>query len=147
MTNRLSYRPDGGINFSESITGLLKCLQIRALSFTRGHLFVLAQTRIYRLSVVFTSSPLLATVFLHHFSIWPELVFLTLLRRSGIGSQPDGPVQKPCLTYKHARLHKLAESVPWASKTCLNTDTGKVCHWYPFLKVRLSPFLPITFCM
>jgi hypothetical protein len=31
----------------------------------------------------------------------------------GIDSQPGGPVRQPYLTYRPARLHRLAESIPW----------------------------------
>jgi hypothetical protein len=40
---------------------------------------------------------------------WPE--FAILLRGPGIDSQPGGPVQQPYLTYRPARLHRLAESI------------------------------------
>jgi hypothetical protein len=35
------------------------------------------------------------------------------LRCSGIDSQPGGPVRQPYLTHRPARLHRLAESIPW----------------------------------
>ncbi len=41
-----------------------------------------------------------------------ESVFVDLLRSPGIDSQPGGPVWQPCLTYRPARLHRLAESIP-----------------------------------
>ncbi len=40
----------------------------------------------------------------------PELV--NLLRGPGIDSLPGGPVLQPYLTYRPARLHRLAESIP-----------------------------------
>jgi hypothetical protein len=43
----------------------------------------------------------------------PEPVFLNLLRSPGIDSQTGGPVRHPYLTYRPARLHRLAESIPW----------------------------------
>jgi hypothetical protein len=42
-----------------------------------------------------------------------ELEFVNLLRSQGIDSKPCGPVRQPYLTYRPARLHGLAESVPW----------------------------------
>ncbi len=39
----------------------------------------------------------------------PEPGFVNLLRSPGIDSQPGGPVRQPCLTYRPARLHRLAE--------------------------------------
>ncbi len=164
MTNRVIVPArhaalDGGIDFSESITGLLKCWQIRALSFTRGHLFVLEQTRIT--GCLSSSHPALCSL-LCFSTIFPsdqspnfkatEPEFVNLLRGSGKDFQPGGPVQQPYLTYRHARLHRLAESIPWKRflgffNVFKYTGSGKVCLWYPFLKVRLYPFLPITFCM
>ena len=41
-----------------------------------------------------------------------EPEFVNLLRSPGIDSQPDGPVRQPYLTYRPARLHRLAESFP-----------------------------------
>ena len=35
------------------------------------------------------------------------------LRSPGIDSQPGGPVRQPYLTHRPARLHRLAESIPW----------------------------------
>ncbi len=43
-----------------------------------------------------------------------ELVFVNLLRSSGIDSQPGWPVRQPYLTYRRpARLHRLAKSITW----------------------------------
>ncbi len=42
----------------------------------------------------------------------PELEFVNLLRSPGIDSQPGRPIRKPYLTYRPARLHRLAESIP-----------------------------------
>jgi hypothetical protein len=42
----------------------------------------------------------------------PELEFENLLRRPGIDSQPGRPVHEPYLTYRPARLQRLAESIP-----------------------------------
>ncbi len=42
-----------------------------------------------------------------------ELEFVNLLRSPGIDSQPDGSGKQPYLTYRPARLHRLAESIPW----------------------------------
>ncbi len=44
--------------------------------------------------------------------ISPEPVFVNLLRSRGIDSQPVGPIRQPSLSYRPARLHKLAASVP-----------------------------------
>jgi hypothetical protein len=41
-----------------------------------------------------------------------ESVFVKLLRRPGIDSQPGGPLRHPYLTYRAARLHRLAQSNP-----------------------------------
>jgi hypothetical protein len=41
----------------------------------------------------------------------PESV--NLLRSPGIDSQPAGPVRQPYLAYRHARRHRLAESITW----------------------------------
>ncbi len=45
-----------------------------------------------------------------------ELVFVKLLRSPEIDSQPVGPVQQPFSSYRTARLHRLAESIPWFLK-------------------------------
>ncbi len=44
--------------------------------------------------------------------IFPELEFINLLRNPGIDSQPGGPVRQPYMTYRHARLRGLSESIP-----------------------------------
>ncbi len=41
----------------------------------------------------------------------PEPVFVNLIRSPGIDSQPDGPVRKPYLSHRAARLHRLSESI------------------------------------
>ncbi len=41
-----------------------------------------------------------------------EPVFVDRLRSPGIDSQPGGPVRKFYLTYRPARIHRLAESIP-----------------------------------
>ncbi len=41
-----------------------------------------------------------------------EPVFVNLLRSPGIDSQPGWPVRQPYLSYRPARLHRLAESIP-----------------------------------
>jgi hypothetical protein len=43
----------------------------------------------------------------------PEPEFVNHLRSRGIESQPGGPVRQPYLTYRPARLQRLAESIPW----------------------------------
>ncbi len=43
---------------------------------------------------------------------FPEPVFVDLLRSPGIDFQPGGPVRQPYLSYRLARLHRLAESIP-----------------------------------
>jgi hypothetical protein len=40
-----------------------------------------------------------------------ELVFVDLLRSPEIDSQPGGPVRQSYLSYRPAKLHRLAESV------------------------------------
>jgi hypothetical protein len=42
----------------------------------------------------------------------PEPVFVDLLRRPGIDSQPGGPVRQPYFSSLLARLHRLAKSIP-----------------------------------
>jgi hypothetical protein len=42
----------------------------------------------------------------------PEPVFVDLLRRPGIDSQPGGPVRQPYFSYRPARLHRLTTSIP-----------------------------------
>jgi len=42
-----------------------------------------------------------------------EPAFVNLLWSPGFDSQPGGPVRQPYLTYRPARLHRLAESIPW----------------------------------
>ncbi len=42
----------------------------------------------------------------------PEPVFVDLLRRPGIDFQPGGPVRQPYFSYRSARLHRLAKSIP-----------------------------------
>ena len=42
-----------------------------------------------------------------------EPVFVNLLRSPGIDSQPGRLVRQHFLTYRHARLHRLADSIPW----------------------------------
>jgi hypothetical protein len=52
---------------------------------------------------------------LHHkagFDMKTQYGLVDLLRSPGIDSQPGGPVRQPYLTYRPARLHKLAESIP-----------------------------------
>jgi hypothetical protein len=41
-----------------------------------------------------------------------EPVFVDLSRRPGIDSQPGGPVRQPYFSYRPARLHRLAKSIP-----------------------------------
>jgi hypothetical protein len=41
-----------------------------------------------------------------------ETVFVNLLWSPGIDPSPGGPVQQPYLSYRPARLHSLAESIP-----------------------------------
>jgi hypothetical protein len=41
-----------------------------------------------------------------------EPIFVDLLRSQGIDSQPGGPVRQPYLSYRAARLQRLAESIP-----------------------------------
>ncbi len=44
----------------------------------------------------------------------PEPEFVNLLRSPGIGFQPGRrPLRQPYLTYRPAKLHRLAESIPW----------------------------------
>jgi hypothetical protein len=44
--------------------------------------------------------------------IGSEPVFANLLRSPRIDSQPGGPVRQPYLSYRPAKLHRLAESTP-----------------------------------
>jgi hypothetical protein len=43
---------------------------------------------------------------------YTEPVFVNLSRSPGIEYQPGGPVPQPCLSYRPARLHRLAELIP-----------------------------------
>ncbi len=43
---------------------------------------------------------------------WTEPVFVILLRSPGIDCHPGGPVPQPYLSYRPARLHRPAESIP-----------------------------------
>jgi hypothetical protein len=43
---------------------------------------------------------------------YTEPVFVDLLRGPGIDSQPGGPVRQPYFSYRSARLHRLAKSIP-----------------------------------
>ncbi len=52
-----------------------------------------------------------------------EPVSVNLLRSPGIDSQPGGPVRQHFLTYRPARLHRLAKSIP------LNRYLGS---WYVY---------------
>ncbi len=45
-----------------------------------------------------------------------ESEFVNLLRNPRIDSLSGGPVRQPYLTYRPARLHRLAESIPWPLK-------------------------------
>ncbi len=45
-------------------------------------------------------------------SVSSEPVFVDLLRSPGIDSHPGGPVRQPYLSYRPARLHRLAKSIP-----------------------------------
>ncbi len=42
-----------------------------------------------------------------------KALFVNLLRSPGINSKHGGPVRQPYLTYRPARLHRLAISIPW----------------------------------
>jgi hypothetical protein len=42
----------------------------------------------------------------------PKPVFVDLSRRPGIGYQPGGPVRQLYFSYRPARLHRLATSIP-----------------------------------
>jgi hypothetical protein len=43
----------------------------------------------------------------------PRARICKLLWSPGIDSQPGGSVRQPYLTYRPARLHGLAKSIPW----------------------------------
>ena len=87
------------------------------------------------------------------FSLRPEPVFVNLLFSPGIDSQPGagGPVRQPYLSYRPAKLHRLAESIPVLHehlqiraqfqgpldilrKFVTHTETS----WIPFLMLGLS---------
>ncbi len=46
-------------------------------------------------------------------TILSEPEFVNLLRSQGFDSQPGGPVRLPYLTYRPAKLQRLAGSIPW----------------------------------
>ncbi len=50
---------------------------------------------------------------------YSEPEFVNLLRSSGIDSQPGVPVWQPYLTYRPARLHRMAESILWNRESIL----------------------------
>jgi hypothetical protein len=61
-----------------------------------------------------------------------EPVFVNLERSPGIDSQPGGPVRQAYLSYRPARLHRQAESIPellkrlqlWAPAANLQNHRG-----------------------
>jgi hypothetical protein len=66
------------------------------------------------------------------YTLYTEPVFLNLLRSLWIDSQPGGPVRQPYLTFRPARLHRLAESIPrnrflnvYKFGLCILIHTGK----------------------
>jgi len=63
----------------------------------------------------------------------PEPVFVNLLRSPGIDFQPGGSVWQPYLTYRLARIHRLAELIPWNRFLgSLNVyKFGLRLHWLP----------------
>jgi hypothetical protein len=51
-------------------------------------------------------------------------LFVNLLKSPGIDSQPGGSVRQSYLTYRHAMLHRLAESISGLLKRFTNTGSG-----------------------
>jgi hypothetical protein len=45
--------------------------------------------------------------------VYRARIFVNFLWSPGIDSQPGGPVRQPYLTYRPARLHRLAKSISW----------------------------------
>ncbi len=62
-------------------------------------------------------------------TLYPRARICKPLRSPGIDSQSGGPVRQPYLTYRPARLHRLAKSIPWnrflGSLTFTNTGSGQ----------------------
>jgi hypothetical protein len=48
---------------------------------------------------------------------YPETEFVNLIKNLGIDSLPGGPERQPYLTYRPARLYRLAESIPGLLKS------------------------------
>jgi hypothetical protein len=79
--------------------------QKRAHFFLAGFVFEFFLTLSLELKGLTTPPPLLIT-------ISPESVFVSLLRSPGIGSRSWRAGKQPYLSYRPARLHRLAESIP-----------------------------------
>jgi hypothetical protein len=58
-----------------------------------------------------------------------EPEFVNLLRSPGIDSQPGGPVRQHYLTYRPARLHRLAKLIPW-NRFLDSLDVYKFGLWF-----------------
>ncbi len=71
-------------------------------------------------------------------------------KKPGIDFQPGGPARQPCLTYRTARLHRLAESISWIDSWSpwTFTNSGSVVNseklnWLPpSPPLRLHQLLP-----
>ncbi len=64
--------------------------------------------------------------------LWSEPEFINLLRSPGIDSQPCGPVRKPFLKYRPAKLHRLTKSIPRNRfPGSLNVHKCGLCHLMP----------------
>ncbi len=61
--------------------------------------------------------------------ICPEPEFANLLKSPWIDSEPGGPVRQPYLTYRPARLNRMAESIPGLLKN-LKIRAHKRGGWY-----------------
>jgi hypothetical protein len=58
-----------------------------------------------------------------------EPVFVDLLRSPGIDFQHSGPARQPYLSYRPARLHRLAKSIPW-NRFLGSINVYKYGLWY-----------------
>jgi hypothetical protein len=58
-----------------------------------------------------------------------EPEFVNLLRIPGIDSQPGGPVRQHYLTYRPARLHRLAKLISW-NRFLGSLDVYKFGLWF-----------------
>jgi hypothetical protein len=77
-------------------------------------------------------------------SVCAEPKFVNLLRSPRIDSQPGEPVRQPYLTYRHARRHRLAESILLGSFNVCKFGLDIIGLLYPLpVSSHLTPFFPV----